>query len=712
MTGGLLQLVTSGKQDIYLTINPEITFFKKVYRRYTNFSTELKDISPEQNADYGELLTFIISKQGDAIHRCYIEVDLPLLSFSDKYINNEIYSNKKANDIMNNNNNKIKWNTLYNNLKGYADIELILYRTLKIYLQTDNISLNTLKDAVTKFNYVNKKTKDLYKNKIDNNLYTKIDISGYISSINKLLTNDTNYDSTVYISVQTINTNIDNMYNKIIEYLFFYNYKINFYNVIINNISNESQIKFNYANYLAHNYFQSVSLEIGGQEYEKYNNDFLHINQQHNIKSEYMPNYYEMIGNVPELNEYNNKPKGNKKILVPLIFWFNKDTGSCLPLVAMQYPTISINVMINDINKIVSFEHYENMYNDLLNITIGYETTNTVILNKNLIYNKYTINIDEKSISYNNIIINDELLKNKFPDLSSSERNIILTNNGTEYNMNDIMTMIDPNYIPITSNNTIKQYCITSNQWINFMVNIKDTLYSSFAFKVASYFPYIDFNLYYSTIPKPQVKLICEYIYLDDIERAKFANSKLEYVIETFSEDIYNIQDQQMFGCELSFNNPCKELLWYVQPQVITDGLTQFGQNISLTFDSTKYFTNSIIQDQSLIFNQLSVILPNIDDNYYTYLLSYKYLNNILEKGVYYIPFCLYPEETQPSGTINLKQIKGKQYNLTISNKFIDEYFNNKLNPNKKGLILKFFTKCYDMFIVNKGDCKLMFNVN
>ena len=48
MTGGLLQIVTSGKQDIYLTINPEITFFKKVYRRYTNFALELKEISPEQ----------------------------------------------------------------------------------------------------------------------------------------------------------------------------------------------------------------------------------------------------------------------------------------------------------------------------------------------------------------------------------------------------------------------------------------------------------------------------------------------------------------------------------------------------------------------------------------------------------------------------------------------------------------------------------------
>jgi hypothetical protein len=128
MTGGILQLVTSGKQDIYLTINPEITFFKKIYRRHTNFSTELKEIVPEQTTDYNDIITFIISKQGDAVHRCYIEVELPLLSFSDKYITNQSYFTKKKNDITNLSNMKLKWDKLYENLKGYVDVEIILYQ--------------------------------------------------------------------------------------------------------------------------------------------------------------------------------------------------------------------------------------------------------------------------------------------------------------------------------------------------------------------------------------------------------------------------------------------------------------------------------------------------------------------------------------------------------------------------------------------------------
>ena len=40
MTGGLLQIVAYGAQDIYLTADPQITFFKVIYRRHTNFSSE------------------------------------------------------------------------------------------------------------------------------------------------------------------------------------------------------------------------------------------------------------------------------------------------------------------------------------------------------------------------------------------------------------------------------------------------------------------------------------------------------------------------------------------------------------------------------------------------------------------------------------------------------------------------------------------------
>ena len=50
MGGGLMQLVAYGAQDIYLTGNPQITFFKVVYRRHTNFSMESIHANIEWNS--------------------------------------------------------------------------------------------------------------------------------------------------------------------------------------------------------------------------------------------------------------------------------------------------------------------------------------------------------------------------------------------------------------------------------------------------------------------------------------------------------------------------------------------------------------------------------------------------------------------------------------------------------------------------------------
>jgi hypothetical protein len=199
------------------------------------------------------------------------------------------------------------------------------------------------------------------------------------------------------------------------------------------------------------------------------------------------------------------------------------------------------------------------MYNDLLKVTISYEQTNLAILNNNLIYRNHKINIREKTIVYDCLIINDELLKVKFPDLTLAERQLILENNGTPLSLNQINRLKNPQYndILLQSYETPIYYVINKNQWIYFMTNIsmnqQNNIYSNFAFKFASYYPYIDFNLYTSMIGQPNIKLICEYIYFDDVERAKFANSKLEYVIEIFNQDIYNINNMDMFNCELSY---------------------------------------------------------------------------------------------------------------------------------------------------------------
>jgi len=68
-----MQLVAYGAQDIYLTGNPQITFFKVVYRRHTNFSMEAIEQTLNGTAGYGKKTSTTISRNGDLISRMYVE---------------------------------------------------------------------------------------------------------------------------------------------------------------------------------------------------------------------------------------------------------------------------------------------------------------------------------------------------------------------------------------------------------------------------------------------------------------------------------------------------------------------------------------------------------------------------------------------------------------------------------------------------------------
>jgi hypothetical protein len=83
MAGGLMQLVAYGAQDIYLTGNPQITFFKVVYRRHTNFAVESIEQTFNGAADLGRRFTCTIARNGDLLHRLYLQVDVSASNGSD-----------------------------------------------------------------------------------------------------------------------------------------------------------------------------------------------------------------------------------------------------------------------------------------------------------------------------------------------------------------------------------------------------------------------------------------------------------------------------------------------------------------------------------------------------------------------------------------------------------------------------------------------------
>jgi len=77
MGGGLMQLVAYGAQDIYLTGNPQITFFKVVYRRHTNFSIEaIEQTINGTVSTTGSTVTATISRNGDLVSNLWLDMKL------------------------------------------------------------------------------------------------------------------------------------------------------------------------------------------------------------------------------------------------------------------------------------------------------------------------------------------------------------------------------------------------------------------------------------------------------------------------------------------------------------------------------------------------------------------------------------------------------------------------------------------------------------
>ena len=79
-----MQLVAYGAQDVYLTGNPQITFWKVSYKRHTNFAMESIEQTFNGQADFGRRVTCTISRNGDLAYRTYLQVTLPEINQSMK----------------------------------------------------------------------------------------------------------------------------------------------------------------------------------------------------------------------------------------------------------------------------------------------------------------------------------------------------------------------------------------------------------------------------------------------------------------------------------------------------------------------------------------------------------------------------------------------------------------------------------------------------
>lgn len=661
MTGGLLQIASAGIEDKYLTKNPEITFFKKVYRRYGNFSLEIKELNFDQTPEYDETISLHINRLGDLLGKCYIEINIPKLQFTDNLIDkNNFYFNLKKSTL---DNTQIKLNVYqveYNNLKDFGVIEIDIYKFIKSLLKSQNLTIDFLKNSLkNRFTFL-LNDREIKKIKIDNDILNKINIYEFVFAKQ---------------NINNLENEIDIRHNNLIKELKYYYLNINDIQNEFNKINN-GIIKYCFANNFAHNFIEYFEIEIGGLKIEDYTNDTVNIYINHHLTASEKDNYKKMseISN----NNFDETIKEGK-LHLPLIFWFNKEAINALPLISLRFSDVILKFKVARLRDLLFFKDLKSIYNELLILKVrdkDHPKNNKGFLPiSDLIYDNYIYDKKARIFYYYCTKINKTFLNYKFLNIFSD---------------------LDIDYILSFGTNEI----LDEYDFYDFIRNIQ---YDNLKYYFLGANGFVDMNLLYSLVPAPNIRFLGEYIFLDEVERDKFASTELEYLIELHQDNIFDINNTRLFDNEIDFYKPIKELSWVFKILGDNNGYDNFDRKRLLDY-STKKIANKL----SLYANNLEMIKFDINDKYYNYVTAYQNLNSDNLDGVYYISYCLYPEESQPSGSVNFTILDGKSIKVEMNEQFLNDYFTEKKNYNNLGVQLVIMGKNYNVLKIEKGYCKLL----
>ena len=230
------------------------------------------------------------------------------------------------------------------------------------------------------------------------------------------------------------------------------------------------------------------------------------------------------------------------------------------------------------------------------------------------------------------------------------------------------------------------------------MNNIKtETLLSeSTKLLVADYHYFVDYNYLYSLVPKPNVIFLGEYCYVDDVERQVLATQRQEYLVQVHNEIELDINNFSLYDTLNEFNGLIKEIFYFVQTKLDKSGKSKYGQA-----ELNNYVNNYIDEIKFKLGNEYDLFEYNRMEPYYL-------LENDLPTGVNYTSFSLEPENIQPSGSLNITNIKGQNIEVTVKDNYSD-YYNSKNNSNNLGSLVKLIYTKYNKFVVEKGKGYLQY---
>jgi hypothetical protein len=359
MAGGLVQIVSHGTMDLTLTGNPEITFFNIIFRRYTNFGLQIKHLSFDNDTFFGNTSIITIPKTGQLLSKLILEIELPAIDFD------EINKTSKANnsekyfsdytiffDFLNKLKNIVN-NFFTSTANENGDYPKDFSNFVLKYLDLNNF--NTFFITISYFFDNTEKSNFLLSSYYNASLFQIVDLK--LQFIYRNWDKNTNtfdmFKNAIYENIIILDSLNDYLYSKV---LFF--------------STEQSLFEISWIEDIAINLFDKIDLFIGSNKINTLSN--FYIRNYGELHYENKGVYDKMIGKNIKFN--NSLEKKTVYLIIP--FWFNKNYGLSIPVVANHFNSIQVKLYIKDFEECIKLkinsEYYNLKYDVLKNIIENY----------------------------------------------------------------------------------------------------------------------------------------------------------------------------------------------------------------------------------------------------------------------------------------------------------------------------------------------------
>jgi len=670
MTGSLLQIVSTDLKDAFLTIDPQITFFKIVYLRHTPFSIDLFEETFNTIPNFGEEGFCQLSKLGDLVSNIFLKVELPSVQIENTDDSDYIQTNTDTkisyyNGELTAANHIDDFNTNIDNFKVFSSSAMVYWRQIYSLVSNETSNYNTIMDLIDNILLSQNNIYSIYQE--NSNDFSDIDI--YIDTVkigfnfdllDYIQNNFTEYKESIY------NTSLNTEFkDAVIDYLDIYleNQKLYLEYLItsrdlfvkISDIDTSSYYYFAWVKKLAFALISSLSIELNGQQVDSINGDILNMWYELSTPLEKIEILNKMIGNIELLTDYNTEEKPNYTLIIPLPFWFCKYKSQALPCVGLKYSDIIIKVKFNDLTNCCYFEPYENStYSSNVNINDIIKISNVSLLVEyihlgDVERNKFGSFTIESLIEQHRLI--------QFSDLNT--QNILL---------------------PLDFVNPIREIIWT----IQKTSNVEN-------FKLA--FDYSSLDYFYATI--------------ETTNQTETYEDYLQVIIDEDSYDTdVNDSDQYVDGTIEIINSKYYNGVYKILEAVgniftIDSKILLYSDNFTVKLTKSTIYTQNRISTQTIqIYGQ--DLISKRDSEFFSLVVPFKTHTNI-PLDIYCYSFCLNSEQFQPSGSLNFNVIDSK--NLYV------ELNSDQIANTNDSYIIKIISRSHNILKIENGSAKTQFGI-